>query len=339
MKQAGRWLSSAVGLLTGLYAAGLVLFVGWQLWLPREVSLLALAAAFMPFLFAPLLASLPLAWIARARGSLALHGVALGLFLTLYGGRLIAPTLRTSAPQAHEQPATVLTYNLRYEFHAPEELADALLAHPVDLLAVQELAPSAEAYLARALGERYPHQSSDAWRSDVAIYTRHPIRDHEWRSLAHKPGGALLATVAMPGGDWRVIVVHPYSPRPVRLLGMPLPLGVSYRDLDHDLAELLDEQLALGLPVLLLGDLNASEQSLAYRVARMRLSDAYTRAGWGLGLTFPQGWSVRGRPIPFALVRIDYVMYSQPLRATRARVLCGDVSDHCALLAELTMTR
>ena len=93
---------------------------------------------------------------------------------------------------------------------------------------------------------------------------------------------------------WQVMAVHPYSPRPVRILGAPLPLGVSYRGLAVDLAALLDEQIALGRPTVLLGDFNASEQSLAYRAAHARLDDAFVRAGWGLGFTFPQGMAIRG---------------------------------------------
>ena len=36
-------LMFTIGLLTGLYACGLIAFVGWQLWLPREFAPLALA--------------------------------------------------------------------------------------------------------------------------------------------------------------------------------------------------------------------------------------------------------------------------------------------------------
>ena len=91
------------------------------------------------------------------------------------------------------------------------------------------------------MSERYPHQVSDGWHSDVALYARYPIIDHEWRTLAHKPGGVLLTTVAMPG-EPGVIVVHPYSPRTVRFLGMSLPWGIVSRS-EHDLAALLDEQV------------------------------------------------------------------------------------------------
>ena len=48
---------------------------------------------------------------------------------------------------------------------------------------------------------------------------------------------------------------------------------------------------------------------------------------------------MRGHAIPWPLVRIDYVFHSRELRATSARVLCGDVSDHCALLAEIAAPR
>lgn len=331
--------SRLLGLATAAYAAALILFVAWQLWLPREIAPLALAAAFMPFLFAPLLLTLPLAWAARARKSLALHGVALGLFLALYGPRLVPPPLKVRPAQADERVVTLLTHNLHYLYHRPEELSAAILAHDADLIALQEVAPSAERHLIAALSPRYPYYASDAWRSDVALYSRYPIVAVEWRELAHKPGSALVATVSVEDALWQVIAVHPYSPRQVRLLGMPLPLGVSYRDLAADLTALLDEQLALGRPVVLLGDMNASERSLAYRAARARLDDAFARAGWGLGFTFPQHMAVRGREAPGPLVRIDYVMHSSELRAISARVLCGDVSDHCAVLAELATPR
>ena len=94
--------------------------------------------------FAPLLLTLPLAWAAHARASLALHGVALGLFLALYGLRLLPPPLKVRPVQASETAVTLLTHNLRYMYHDPDELIAAMLAQDADLLALQEVAPSAE---------------------------------------------------------------------------------------------------------------------------------------------------------------------------------------------------
>ena len=189
-----RPLPRLIGLATAAYALALILFVAWQLWLPREIAPLALAAAFLPLLFAPLLLTLPLAWAAHARTSLALHGVALGLFLALYGPRLLPPPLKVRPAQADETVVTLLTYNLRYMYHDPDELIAAILAQDADLLALQEVAPSAERQLIAALSSRYPYHVSDAWDSDVALFARYPIVAAEWRELAHKPGGALVAT-------------------------------------------------------------------------------------------------------------------------------------------------
>ena len=197
--------------------------------------------------------------------------MALGLFLALYGPRLVPPPLKVRAPRTDERAITVLTHNLRYMYHQPDDLIASLLAQDADLVALEEVAPSAEAQLIAALSPRYPYYACDAWDSDVALFSRYPITAYDWRSLAHKPTGALVTEVLVEGAPWQVIAIHPYSPRPTRILGVPLPVGVSYRDLDTDLAALLGRAAGAGPPVLLAGDFNASEQSLAYRAARARL--------------------------------------------------------------------
>jgi len=97
--------------------------------------------------------------------------------------------------------------------------------------------------------------------------------------------------------------------------------------------------------VLVVGDLNVTDRSRAYRVLRGSLGDAYRDAGRGMGFTFPNGlrvgdlaphggWAGTLR-IPARLLRLDYILHSRELVALRARVGCEGGSDHCFVLARL----
>jgi endonuclease/exonuclease/phosphatase family metal-dependent hydrolase len=88
-------------------------------------------------------------------------------------------------------------------------------------------------------------------------------------------------------------------------------------------------------PVLLLGDLNMTDQSPAYRFLAAELQDAHRQAGWGFGFTYPYRLRLGGLPVPGPVVRIDYILFSEHYCATWTRVACGGGSDHCYLVAEL----
>lgn len=81
-------------------------------------------------------------------------------------------------------------------------------------------------------------------------------------------------------------------------------------------------------PTVLLGDLNTTPGTPAYRCLAGRLEDAWTLVGDGEGHTFV------AEPPPR---RIDYVWVGGGVQALSARVLPSVASDHSALLVEVRL--
>ena len=82
------------------------------------------------------------------------------------------------------------------------------------------------------------------------------------------------------------------------------------------------------LPQVLGGDLNSSPGSGALGVARTLLRDAWVDSGTGFALTHP-AWRPKAR--------IDYLLYSEPLRPRRTVTLRSAVSDHRGVLTSFEL--
>lgn len=81
-------------------------------------------------------------------------------------------------------------------------------------------------------------------------------------------------------------------------------------------------------PLVVLGDFNTPIESVFFRESWGDLDDAFSVAGFGLGITKHNGWIG---------VRIDHVLTSDEWHVDRATVDDQRVSDHSALIADLTL--
>ena len=90
-------------------------------------------------------------------------------------------------------------------------------------------------------------------------------------------------------------------------------------------------------PVIVAGDLNATDQSDIHRTLTATLTDAHEAAGWGLGHTFPAyGGSWRGIPILPRQMRLDMILYSDDFVALEfATGSHHGESDHLPVAAAL----
>ncbi len=87
-------------------------------------------------------------------------------------------------------------------------------------------------------------------------------------------------------------------------------------------------------PTLVTGDLNAPVQSLVCRrLFGAGLRDAFTQAGFGYGYTYGGYTRVR-RPY----VRIDHILASRQWQVRHCWVGNAAGSDHCPVIADLTLT-
>lgn len=138
----------------------------------------------------------------------------------------------------------------------------------------------------------------------------------------------------------RRLVVHPLpirgrsEPRSL-LLAEQGDLVVGCVHLQHDDAAARTRQAAAVLtalpadrPLVLAGDFNADPGDPELTALRHRLADVWPVAGQGRAATFPSRWPRR---------RLDHVLVTPGVRATRARVVATDASDHRPVVVDLVV--
>lgn len=326
-------LGAALAYCLGMVALALL----WTL-VPRGPWWLALANLFAPHLFLPLLVVLPTALALRSRllrgGAL----LALAAFLALFGGLLLP---RGPQPAAGGTPLRVMTFNhLFTNAHIPAVVA-ALRNSQADLIALQELSPLVANAARRELTDRYPYQvllpDHDNGADGIGLLSRYPLTVRPLRSDFPMQ----VASVQLPGQRVTVINVHPSTPqvlyRRVRhLLDLPVLTGYATDQRQEQLAAILALVDRAEGPLVVLGDFNTGDREADYAAFAARLQDAYRATSDGFGFTFPNHQRVKRLPVPFPMVRIDYIWTGQGVTPVRTAVECGDTgSDHCSVMADL----
>lgn len=222
---------------------------------------------------------------------------------------------------------TVMSMNMWAGAADAAQIVDLVRIHQVDVLALQESTPRAEANLAAAgLAEELPF--AEAHPSDYAsgssVYSRFPLRDG---ALLANPGNFLQASavVQKPGAPAvRVTSVHPVPPNPA----FWVPLWA---------AALRAEPPAPRPPDLavLAGDFNAT---LDHAQLRAVLSTGYTDAAASVGAGLTPTWPYAGERQPITpKVTIDHILTSKGIGTrdfTAARVAS---TDHRAIIATLLL--
>ncbi|MFI5624344.1 endonuclease/exonuclease/phosphatase family protein [Nocardioides sp. NPDC051685] len=277
-------------------------------------------AAFAPFgvgLYALcLVAVLVLVWLAAGGARTRLLVVA-GVAALLLAVHLIwqAPLYAGTRATSAGEPLTVMTTNLLEGKGDTDAVVEAVRAHKVNVLAVQEITPEAFAKLSSTLREQLPYRIGEAapGTRGTMLFADQPITRSRRLDTAM---GSWVADV----GERRIVVAHPAPPT---LASWPAE------------QELMIEEAAEEKPELILGDLNAT---LDHHTVR-RLLDAAdvqdaaraSNAGWQP--TWPtEGFA--GVPLPPATA-IDHVLIGDSLVALATETVEVPGSDHLALVAYL----
>jgi len=321
-----------------VYAAGVLAFLSLRFLVPAWPPLLLLFADLGPFLYAPLVLLVPLAVVSRARVAMAALAAVGAVFLVVYLPFLLPRPGAAPAPTG--RPITAMTFNLGPDVSQPAGLAAAIDAAGADVVALEELYPAAAQAFAVGLAGRYPYRLLPSEPGSNGLLSRYPILEREVFRPAGVGRAALRASLQLDGSVAQVYVLHPeppviaLRPRP----GVVRPTLVAAH-LEAQLADVVARASSAPGPVLVMGDLNMSDQSRPYVVMRSAMHDAFAEAGWGLGFTFPVNRRLGGLSLPGPLVRIDYIWFNDALYALEARVGCQGGSDHCYVLARLASRR
>jgi endonuclease/exonuclease/phosphatase (EEP) superfamily protein YafD len=269
-----------------------------------------------------------------------LAGVWLAVPLVVFA-RDYGPSFLPSNVHDGDTVLRVMTANVLQDNDDYASLAALLAEQQPDVVAVQELGTAMAASLPEPLRERYPYQAlhpAESWVG-VGVFSRYPI---EAQTAPNPDDGACLCqqvTVSVEGRLATLLNVH-----------LTPPLGVTFRDSAGGLPafpapHVHERELSLRMilqrveanrgPLVVLGDFNTNDGQPFYRLLRWRLADAHRGGGWGFGFTFPTQRD--GYPLPFSLIRIDYIFHDESW-ATRA-AWTGNLpgSDHRYVVADLIL--
>lgn len=250
--------------------------------------------------------------VAGAMAALALIGAVAPRALTDHAGPSHGPVLR------------VLTANLLAGAADPAALVRLVRDERVDVLALQEFTPDAEAELDRlGLTESLPHKQTnpEPGTTGSALYSRFPLRDG---GVRRNEGGfsQAYATVLVPGAPVLVESAHPMSPYALSTLS-------AWRaDLAAQPPATPDGPLRI-----LAGDFNAT---LDHAPLRRLLRTGYVDAADAVGAGLIGTWGpYDGDPIP--PVTIDHVLVDRRIGVRAVSVHPLACSDHRPVLAELIL--
>ncbi|SCL34108.1 Metal-dependent hydrolase, endonuclease/exonuclease/phosphatase family [Micromonospora pallida] len=287
-----------------------------------ERGALVQAVAFTPYVAVGAVLPLVLALALRRRAP----AVVAALTALALAGVVVPRALPTGQPAADGPTIRVLTANLLGGAGDARTLVDLVRANRVDVLALQEFTPDAQAELGRrGLARLLPYQQLNAekYTTGSGLYARFPLTEVGLRRNAGFGFSQAYGTLAVPGAPpVRIESVHPAAPYAPSVVP----------DWRTDLAA-QPPATPDGLLSVLAGDFNAT---LDHAPLRDLLATGYVDAADAVGAGWTGTWGpYDGDPIP--PVAIDHVLVDRRIavRAVTVRGLPG--SDHRTVLAELRL--
>jgi len=323
-----RLAMAALNLLVPIHTGLIVAYVlarwlgGRDLWFVDAIGYV------LPWLILPSLGLLPLALLRRARVHLALALVPPLVFAATYGHLFLPARTARAAGSAF----SAMTYNVLWSNTELEEISLSIEERNPDFVGLQELVPETAAFLRERLAVRYPYHRVD---DNCGFWSRYPVLEQQSFRLGWGQGQwAQQFLLDVDGQPMTLLNVPPRYPPMVGYhpFGLPLgiPTGFANEARDTDLRDLVERVARIEGPLVVIGDLNITDQQSLYPAVTSYLRDAHRTAGWGMGFTF-----TRFVRLGLPMWRIDYVLYSPELVALRTRVGDNGGSDHRPLYAEL----
>ncbi len=301
----------------------------WWLFLLNSLAL---------YLFLPLPPLLVLA-LARRKPVLAVgSSLGLALWLALYGPLFIGAPAQADTS---EPAITVMTYNTLLSNRRPETVLASIRAADADVIALQELNPIMARALHDELAEAYPYQVLDPQigTSGLGVISRYPIRLLAEPLPGDWTGRPQVFRLDIHGRPVTLLNVHLHSTMLLsadQVLPSADRLRRAIREREREAQTIADFAAAQPGPLIVTGDFNTTDQSMAYRIVAGALHDSWREAGWGLGHTYGPGLLRLG--FRLWLVRIDYIFVSDEWHVTDAHTgLWGGISDHRPLIATLRL--
>jgi vancomycin resistance protein VanJ len=273
----------------------------------------SLLETFLPWFGLTVPGLLALAFLRRSFVTLIALLLPVAAWISLFGDLLLP-----SHDSAGE--VTALQHNVSDENPDPAGTARILIKNQADLIALEELTPSALPAFSAAMAPDYPHHAT---KGTVGLWSKYPLSDVRLVDIRPEGIGAgwnrgLRATARTTQGNVAVYVAHLPSVR----IGLRNGFSCERRD---ESAVLLGEAIAAERldKVILLGDLNSTvdDRGLAPVSSQMNAT--------GPGFAF--SW-----PATLPVARIDQIM-TRSATVTDIWSLSATGSDHLPIAAHIRL--
>lgn len=327
---------AVVGIATALALLALALA---DLVVPAREGILGYSRVLAPYvalLFVPL--GLLALWLrGRARRLLGVV-VLVGLALAVVRFAPVLPIGRTEV-DASAPRIDVASWNVSVDAVEPDVLLEALAARAPGVVGLQELGPGLAAAIEAdpAIGRDYPYrvlEPASDW-TGMGLLSSWPI-DGEVETSVRPP--LVAATVIPPDGEPLDVIVAHVPPPTMGILRTGPRFDPTNRDIGlRQLRQRIDDSVAAGRDVVLVGDLNVTDREPGYADVAAGLADSYRDAGSGWGHTWRPP-SVAG--LPFGFLRIDMALSGPGLLPVASDSDCTPRgTDHCLLDVALVRDR
>jgi endonuclease/exonuclease/phosphatase (EEP) superfamily protein YafD len=261
-----------VRLTPGAWLALVVGAVPWAWFLVRDLSPRMDAIALLwPPLAAGVVVALVIGAIVVRRPEL---GLSTASWVVVSVVVVVFPWRPIGGPPPEIGLRVVAANTLGANVRAPAGIASDLMAQRPELLVVSEITPELDAVLRRQFAHRVADlERTGPDRSDVAVYSRYPLRSVALPSgLTDQRGSRVI--VSAPSGRVVLYALHLQKPG-IR----PSDYEVGFRTYGRLVDRLVDAVHEETSPVIVAGDLNMADRTSAYRVMTGVLDDGM-RDGW-----------------------------------------------------------
>ncbi len=322
----------------------------------KGVSLLAYLPMAMPVLFLANLVLL-LFWIIRWNKM-----VVLPLAVGLLGIGTVSLFWQPQFLREYESPSKaknqfkVMTFNTmgmnnrenNRLVSSMDKIAAAVDSIHPDILCLQEFQSTARASR-KQFSQKVPwlKHSKVVYKIDsgndhgwgLAVYSRYPIINYGQVDFKHLPNSAIWCDVVFRKDTVRVLTAHLQTTsitaaeqeyishmkfvsdtvREEKFRNMYHKLGTNYRIRAAQAKEIRRAVEQSPHPIIVCGDFNDTPLSYTYHAIARGLNDSYKKVGYGSSYTYKSF---------FNLLRIDYILYSDELKALDYASPLFDCSDH-----------
>lgn len=329
----------SLNLLISIYALATLIF-SWLFYLvlPNNAVFAFARTGFLLALIPALLFLLITLFITKHRTNIFLLLPATVIVLTY-----LTPYLLPSFASASsiEDSITVMTYNIQHQQddESLETFANLIIDANPDIVALQELSHVASIGLSDLLREEYPYAAfglperlEHSWQG---IYSRYPIIEEEFWDYQSELGVSHLhqrVTLNVEGEMVAFYNIHPNPP--ISWEGNFTFVANEADYIAHSVAmqRIINRVELEDYPVILVGDMNMSDQFAEYARLSTLLTDSFKQGGFGLGFSYPAN-----SYLP-PLIRIDHIFHSDEFTTHHAYVLPdSQTSDHLPVVAEIAL--